>query len=106
MLHSGSGGQGCPLVTGPSGLASEPKAPRGAWREDARQTLGLSTDTAAMAAQTTNRQPLGLSSGTAVSQPIQLISERWDCPRNNEYCGSPVTLQGANGWHKKSTLLT
>ncbi len=63
MLLSGSGGQGCPLATGPSGLASEPKAPGKAWREDARQTLGLSTDTAAMAALTTNRQTLGLSIG-------------------------------------------
>ncbi|WP_345831419.1 hypothetical protein AAGR22_10230 [Erwinia sp. HDF1-3R] len=65
MLHSGSGGQGRPLATGPSGLASEPKAPREAWREDARQTLGLSTDTAAMTAQTINRQTPGLSTGTA-----------------------------------------
>ena len=63
MLLSGSGGQGCPLATGPPGLASEPKAPGKAWREDARQTLGLPTDTAAMAAQTTNRQTLGLSIG-------------------------------------------
>ncbi len=65
MLHSGSGGQGCPLATGPSGLASEPKAPGKAWREDARQTLGLSTDTADVAARTTHRQTLGLSTGRA-----------------------------------------
>ncbi len=41
---------GRPLATGPSGLKSEPKAPGKAWREDARQTLGLSTDIAGIAA--------------------------------------------------------
>ncbi|WP_345828435.1 hypothetical protein AAGR22_15740 [Erwinia sp. HDF1-3R] len=50
MLLSGSGGQGCPLATGPPGLASEPKAPGKAWREDARQTLGLSTGIAGITA--------------------------------------------------------
>ncbi|WP_345830391.1 hypothetical protein AAGR22_03870 [Erwinia sp. HDF1-3R] len=55
---------GRPLATGPSGLEPEPKAPRNAWREDARQTLGLSTGIAGIA-QTINRQPLGLSTGKA-----------------------------------------
>ncbi|WP_345831229.1 hypothetical protein AAGR22_08155 [Erwinia sp. HDF1-3R] len=65
MLHSRSGGQGCPLATGPSGLKSEPKAPCEAWREDARQPLGLSTGTAEIAASTTHRPKLELSTGTA-----------------------------------------
>ncbi len=71
MLHSGSGGQGCPLATGPSGLESEPKAPGKAWREDARHPLGLSAATADIAA----RQPLGLSTATAdiaARQPLGL----------------------------------
>ncbi|MFU9137712.1 hypothetical protein [Erwinia tasmaniensis] len=65
MLHSGNGGQGCPLATGPSGLASEPKAPRNAWREDARHPLGLSTGTADITACKTNPQTMELSTGTA-----------------------------------------
>ncbi|WP_345831190.1 hypothetical protein AAGR22_07810 [Erwinia sp. HDF1-3R] len=65
MLHSGSGGQGCPLATGPSGLKSEPKAPRNAWREDARHPQGLSTGTAEIAASTTHRHPQGLSTGSS-----------------------------------------
>ncbi|WP_067702678.1 hypothetical protein [Erwinia sp. ErVv1] len=65
MLHSGSGGQGCPLATGPSGLEPEPKAPRNAWREDARHPQGLSTGTAEIAASTTNRPTQELSIGTA-----------------------------------------
>ncbi len=102
MLHSGSGGQGCPLATGPSGLEPEPKAPGKAWREDARhpqglstgtansaarQPLGLSTDTANIAA----RQMLGLSTGTANSAARQMLGlstdtansaarHRWDYP--------------------------
>ncbi|WP_231877575.1 hypothetical protein, partial [Erwinia sp. ErVv1] len=41
MLHSGSGGQGCPLATGPTGLESEPKAPGKACREDRPSTAGI-----------------------------------------------------------------
>ncbi|WP_345830704.1 hypothetical protein AAGR22_05145 [Erwinia sp. HDF1-3R] len=52
MLHSGSGGQGRPLATGPSGLESEPKAPREAWREDARQAQGCSPATSTATADT------------------------------------------------------
>ncbi|WP_345830489.1 hypothetical protein AAGR22_04280 [Erwinia sp. HDF1-3R] len=80
MLHSGSGGQGCPLATGPSGPESEPKAPGRAWREDARQPQGLSTDTAAMAALTTNRQTLGLSTGTAEIAASITHRHRWNYP--------------------------
>ncbi|WP_345830913.1 hypothetical protein AAGR22_06030 [Erwinia sp. HDF1-3R] len=71
MLHSGSGGQGCPLATGPSGLEPEPKAPGKAWREDARHPQGLSTDKAKIPACTTHRHPQGLSTGSADIRPMQ-----------------------------------
>ncbi|MFU9135865.1 hypothetical protein [Erwinia tasmaniensis] len=44
---------GRPLATGPSGLESEPKAPREAWREDARQAQGCSPATATATATVT-----------------------------------------------------
>jgi len=72
MLHSGSGGQGRPLATGPSGPEPEPKAPRGAWREDARQTLGLSTDIAGIAACTTGL-PTGRVSECLSPGPTRLL---------------------------------
>jgi len=46
MLHSGSGGRGCPLATGPSGLKPEPKAPCEACSCDSRHPLGLPTGSA------------------------------------------------------------
>ncbi|WP_156484987.1 hypothetical protein [Erwinia sp. ErVv1] len=52
---------GRPLATGPSGLEPEPKAPRNAWREDARRTLGLSTGIAGIAACTTYQVTSGVA---------------------------------------------
>ena len=92
MLHSGSGGQGCPLATGPSGLKSEPKAPRNAWREDARHPQGLSTDKADIAAdnQSANvetvhqAKPVAATPGTRRDYPpaqqIVQPGKCWDYP--------------------------
>ncbi len=69
MLHSGSGGQGCPLATGPSGLESEPKAPGKAWREDVRHPQGLSTGSSDIAASTTHRHRWDYPPAPQISQP-------------------------------------
>ncbi|WP_345830155.1 hypothetical protein AAGR22_02820 [Erwinia sp. HDF1-3R] len=91
---------GRPLATGPSGLESEPKAPGKAWREDARQTLGLSTGIADITACTIGlptglasapkapgkawredaRRTLGLSTGTAEIAASTTHRHRWNYP--------------------------
>ncbi|WP_345830158.1 hypothetical protein AAGR22_02830 [Erwinia sp. HDF1-3R] len=63
---------GRPLATGPSGLESEPKAPGKACSCDARQTLGLSTGIAGIAACTTGL-PTGRVSDCLSPDPTGLL---------------------------------
>ncbi len=105
MLLSGSGGQGCPLATGPSGRESEPKAPGKAWREDARQTLGLSTGIANSAACMTGLRTLRLFTVTADIIPTPLLipsqtSGKYLKCNHTDHC----TNGAENGFHQRPGL--